>query len=178
MALVSQQYQLIIIIKYFSLCCTFSSKPLQQQRYLHLIWQQLHLLPFPWRVWKLLCSGSTEIQANEPSNRGWTLKWRKTRSTDLSRVGKLTECISLNMSNAIEAPPVAPKNKLKASFRVQNKIENVYTGGKVLLSKSEKFLVCPCFHEVKLIDIHSGQSLTTLSVEEVLPNHRNPFFRI
>jgi U3 small nucleolar RNA-associated protein 13 len=56
------------------------------------------------------------------------------------------------------------KKKLKTSFRVEKKIENIYTGGQVCISEDESFLVASCQDCMKIVNAKTGSVIATIEV--------------
>jgi len=58
------------------------------------------------------------------------------------------------------------RKKLKAAFRVEKKIENLYTGGSIEISKDEKFLASLCGNQIKIIDCETGAVTRCIESED------------
>lgn len=65
---------------------------------------------------------------------------------------------------------------LKTNFKIENTIENIYTGGKVLISSDGTFLICQCGEQLKIINIKNGKNIKNLDCVMKKINYFNIFF--
>jgi hypothetical protein len=54
-------------------------------------------------------------------------------------------------------------NRLKTTYKVQSSLENLYTGGKLAISKDGSFAAACCNEEIKLIELSTGKLTSTLA---------------
>lgn len=68
-------------------------------------------------------------------------------------------------SESLEEIKDQPTNNfhLRKTFKVEDTIENIYTGGVILRSKDEKVLLCSCENKIKFFNLDSSKIETVLA---------------